>query len=428
MVRQFLFSIPLVLALLGFVAWYPAQNAAAWADDSEDEEDEEDEEAEEDEDDGEPDDEADDDDTPDLNASLPAATPRLTYGKDNSETYRRGELSAARLTQRDLRRLQQAGFHVIRRQSANRIGQGIVARLETPKKQDARAALRLARRLVPSGVFDLSHLYGPSAQVYGRKLTGMPRAHACVKGGRIGMIDGAITRHPSLKGSKIQHKSFSAGKQDSLHGTAVLSVLAGAPPRSTSALNGTRVYAASVFTNAQAGQFADVIDLVAALNWQVQNRVEVVNMSLTGPDNALLREAVLASARAGLIIVAAAGNGGASGQPRYPAAYSQTIAVAAIDARGRAYKLGSRGRYIDIAAPGVDVWGAHATSGGDALWTGTSFAAPFVTLELAAARKAGGIQTVEHARAHLARSARDLGPAGKDPRFGHGLMQATACR
>lgn len=174
--------------------------------------------------------------------------------------------------------------------------------------------------------------------------------------------------------------------------------------------------------------FADAIDVVAALDWQVRNRVPVVNMSLTGPDNALLKDAVHAAAQAGTIIVAAAGNGGANGGPRYPAAYPETIAVAAVDSRGRGYKHNSRGRYVDIAAPGVNVLAANARSGGQALWSGTSFAAPFVTLELAAARKAGRVRSVSQARAYLARNARDLGPRGKDPMFGHGLLQVAACR
>jgi subtilisin family serine protease len=68
------------------------------------------------------------------------------------------------------------------------------------------------------------------------------------------------------------------------------------------------------------------------------------------------------------------GNGGKEA-PAYPAAHPDVIAVTAIDADARIYKKANRGEYIDLAAPGVDVWAAKA-GGGGSYRSGTSFAVP----------------------------------------------------
>ena len=53
---------------------------------------------------------------------------------------------------------------------------------------------------------------------------------------------------------------------------------------------------------------------------------------------------------------------------------------------------------------------------------------PLVTAEIAAAYDQGLVRTVEEARAFLAKNARDLGRRGRDPEFGAGLLQLSACR
>ncbi|NJR13334.1 MAG: hypothetical protein HC779_02440 [Phyllobacteriaceae bacterium] len=56
--------------------------------------------------------------------------------------------------------------------------------------------------------------------------------------------------------------------------------------------------------------------------------------------------------------------------------------------------------------------------------TGTSFAAPFVTAALAVAGFARPAEPFAQVLAQLKADALDLGVAGADPVFGHGLVQA----
>ncbi|MFN6999440.1 MAG: S8 family serine peptidase, partial [Elioraea tepidiphila] len=54
--------------------------------------------------------------------------------------------------------------------------------------------------------------------------------------------------------------------------------------------------------------------------------------------------------------------------------------------------------------------------------SGTSYAVPFVAAALALARQ-GGLDPAEAAR-RLAAAAQDLGPPGRDPIYGWGLVRA----
>ena len=76
--------------------------------------------------------------------------------------------------------------------------------------------------------------------------------------------------------------------------------------------------------------------LVAALEWAVDNEMDVVNMSLgTSANIDALHDACEEAYAAGLVLVASAGNEGdgnaAPNEVSYPAAYASVIAVAATD-------------------------------------------------------------------------------------------------
>ncbi|MFT3691062.1 S8 family serine peptidase [Paenirhodobacter sp.] len=289
------------------------------------------------------------------------------------------------------------------------------------------AALAAAVAAAPRAVFDLSHVYSPGGAVYGRGVMGMPVRGSCVSGARIGIIDTAIADHPSLRGVAIRREPASARFRPAPHGTAVASIIAGKTPAGGQLVSSAVLYSAAVFDGRGETLYADAIDLVAALDWMADEKVKVVNLSIAGPPNALLQDAVARSVSRGAILVAAAGNGGPRGGPRYPAAYPGVIGVTATDRRNRIYRNASTGDFVDIAAAGVNVWAADPGAPQGAEWTGTSFAAPFVTVELAAAVRAGAVRDSAAALDWLTKGARDLGSPGRDKVFGAGLMQARAC-
>lgn len=145
----------------------------------------------------------------------------------------------------------------------------------------------------------------------------------------------------------------------------------------------------------------------------------VISMSLgSTADSVTLRNAV-AAASGSALIVAAAGNSGASTM-EYPAGYPEVVSVAATNRGDGHAGFSTANAKVEIAAPGEDVlstWndGAYRTA------SGTSMATPHVAgvAAIIAARVSGGPAAW---RARLAASVDDLGPAGRDPRFGFGRV------
>jgi hypothetical protein len=328
-----------------------------------------------------------------------------------------------------------------------------VARVELPEGMSLAQGKALLEARIPGIQVDVNALYSPMASLslppadYGRQMIGWTKpAAGCGKDIRLGMIDtGVDTRQPALATRHIRQKSFLAPGAVAApleHGTAIAGILVGAPAASQmAAANGgdataadapstgagllpeAELYAASIFSTDAAGKpQATALAFVGALDWLVGAGVKAINVSLAGEDNLLMDLAVKQATERGAVLAAAAGNGGPGARPAYPAALDPVIAVTAVDADGRLYDRANRGDYIDVAAPGVRVHSPAAPGAG--FETGTSFAAPFVTAVLAARIAAGAPDDAKALHALLAETSRDLGPPGRDPEFGWGLVQS----
>ncbi|MFV0476646.1 MAG: S8 family serine peptidase [Parahaliea sp.] len=239
---------------------------------------------------------------------------------------------------------------------------------------------------------------------------------------KIGMIDSQVdTSHPDLSGSRIHVASFvhDSASAPNFHGTAIASMIAADGEHYRGLAPRARLYAAGVFEqDDNLGEVASTVSLVRALDWLVTSGVDVVNVSLAGPPNKLLETALKRAANRGVLVLAAAGNGGPVAKPMYPAAYDTVVAVTAVDTGGRIFRLANRGDYLDIAAPGVGM--LHARPGGGyATSSGTSFAVPFATTAAARLRQ---LEPAANVMDSLFADARDLGPPGRDDIYGYGLL------
>ncbi|MET1159529.1 MAG: S8 family peptidase [Thermoprotei archaeon] len=158
-----------------------------------------------------------------------------------------------------------------------------------------------------------------------------------------------------------------------------------------------------------------------------EDDADVISMSLGGPDSQTLYEAVKYAYSYGVVLVAAAGNEGAD-QPSYPAAYSEVIAVGAIDQNYQVPDWSNRNP--DVVAPGVDVMSTIPDGGYDTM-SGTSMACPHVSGTVAliqALRLAAGLSklTPDEVMQLLRNTAIDLGDPGYDSLYGYGLVDAYA--
>jgi subtilisin family serine protease len=152
--------------------------------------------------------------------------------------------------------------------------------------------------------------------------------------------------------------------------------------------------------------------------------VRVMNLSVGGPEDRLLASMVGAAARKGIIVVSAAGNDGPLGKPSYPAAFDNVIAVTAVDAARRLYAQATRGSFVDLAAPGVDIL-SNGPGGRAQLFSGTSAATAFASGAVARLLQQRSLTQAE-LEALLRDTATDLGLGGRDAEFGDGLI--NVCR
>ncbi|MEU6643334.1 S8 family peptidase [Saccharomonospora sp. NPDC046836] len=119
--------------------------------------------------------------------------------------------------------------------------------------------------------------------------------------------------------------------------------------------------------------------VVAGIDWVAQNASgpSVANMSLGGPADPVLDEAVRGAIAAGVTFGIAAGNEAQDAGGTSPARVTEAITVAASDEKDAEAGFSNYGTVVDLYAPGVDITSAWH-DGGENTISGTSMATPHV--------------------------------------------------
>lgn len=328
------------------------------------------------------------------------------------------------------------GFRVVSEEQFRSLGFR-VAELSTPGGLPVPIALRRLRQADPAGSYDLNPRYAAAGtpcegvRCDGQQLVGWPTA-GCPLVTDVGVLDTAIAAdNPALRGHAIEQKHFGnsgTSEAGARHGSEIASLFLGnAEAGFAGLLPRARIFAANIFDVSRDGSTStNALKIAQGFDWLVGQHPAVINVALAGPDNSVLHETVSRVVSAGVPIVAAAGNGGHAGPPRYPAAYSKVIAVTAVDRYRKVFQDANEGDYITLAAPGVQLWVADATGQGH-FADGTSFATPFVSAEIALLRSTRPTATPPQLTSLLRAHALRLGNTGPDPVFGAGLLQTAGC-
>src|SRR5439155_17391931 len=222
---------------------------------------------------------------------------------------------------------------------------------------------------------------GDSAQYIVEKL-GLAEAHLIATGKdvKVAVIDSEIdAKHPDLEGAISG--SYDALPSDDQtahpHGTGMAGAIA-SHQRLLGVAPGAKLLAVRAFGVNTGGAQGTSMNIVKGLQWAVDQGAKVINMSFAGPRDPILQQAIKRLTDQGIVLIAAAGNAGAKSAPLFPGADPNVIAVSATDMDDKTYKNANRGKYVAIAAPGVDIL-VPAPEGGYQLTTGTSVAAAHIS-------------------------------------------------
>lgn len=355
--------------------------------------------------------------------------PRLIEADPNGNPIVRNEVLALNPADAALARAESAGFSVLRVRSLTALGIRLVI-LRVPAGISTSRALNELRRLDPAGTYDFDHIYTESGLVSAG--SGRPGVRAQTEPGTtnqailapnkavLGLIDSGVeVGHPVFRGASIYQHGCAGAQIPSTHGTAVASLMIGRAAQFTGAAPGAVLYAADVYCGKPAGGALDAV--AAAFAWMASEGVPVINVSLVGPPNALLRQVVDRVLAVGSLIVAAVGNDGPAAPPLYPADYPGVVGVTAVDAKRRVLFEAARGPQVMFAAPGADIDAARSPRG-LAPVRGTSFAAPLVAGLLAEQLHRPDPQSARLAVQALVSRAIHLGASGRNTVYGYGLV------
>ena len=320
---------------------------------------------------------------------------------------------------------------IARRFGATQLRVGDVFRIARPRARAFAAALRAAgglRFAEPNVTLTRSSALDVAPGGYARGYIVAPGLAPPAPGTvAIAVVDDRVdVSHPDVAANARQ---LNPGPVLGPHGTMVASAAAGA-------FNG--VGTVGIFPSAPVLSVGLPVDITCAdaangIVAAARAGAKIINLSFGSPnDCAALFGTVQVAYAGGSLVVAAAGNEFAAGNPViYPAAYPHVLSVAALEPNLAPSGFSSENTAVDVAAPGVNVPlsipGAFDTEDGAVdgvtLASGTSFAAPMVAGAAAWLATARPDLTNGQLADVLRRSARDVGAGGYDPAAGFGLIQ-----
>jgi len=251
----------------------------------------------------------------------------------------------------------------------------------------------------------------------------------------VAIIDTGVDRyHPEFYGRIVQGWDFVNNDpypdDDHWHGTHVAGIAAAQGNNSRGVAGvawNVKIMPLKVLDYSGDGTYAN---LAAAIVWAADRGVKVLNMSLGGDESSkVLADAVDYAYRKGCLMVAAAGNE-RTNQVFYPAAYTQVIAVSAVNYYSGTAWYSNYGPEIEVAAPGGD--GGYSIPSTVPGWygyytyaIGTSMATPHVAGLAALLWSANPSLTAAQVRYCITSTAVDLGNPGRDWYYGYGVIDAA---
>lgn len=251
----------------------------------------------------------------------------------------------------------------------------------------------------------------------------------------VAVIDTGIAHdHPEFAGRILPGYDFVNGdddpEDDHGHGTHVAGIVAAAVNNNEGVVGVCgfcQILPIKVLTAQKEGSAQGI---AVGLRYAADQGAHIAVLSLgKNTGSRLIIDAIDYARERHLFIVAAAGNEN-SAVPFYPAAYPGVFAVSATTRTDQRYSHSNYGAYIDVSAPGDDIFSTYPDLGnqygGYLSMSGTSMAAPFVAGLAALLLAQNPDRTPDDLARLISTTALDLGQPGRDPIYGHGRIDPVA--
>ncbi|GGH84180.1 hypothetical protein GCM10007362_38630 [Saccharibacillus endophyticus] len=245
------------------------------------------------------------------------------------------------------------------------------------------------------------------------------------KGVRIAILDTGISDKSGLKisGGTSTVEGVTSYNDDNGHGTVVAGIIGAKSKAYKGIAPDASIYAVKVMDKDGNGSTQS---LAQGLDWAIRQRMDVINLSLSFPQQSdAVQDLLKKAADQGITVIVAAGNAGTSEGTgdtlAFPAKSPETITVAAVDSGLKRAVFSGTGSSVELSAPGVDIV-STSLSGKYKISDGTSMAAPFVSGMVAVMKQAYPNLSAEQIRTALQNSAVDLGASGRDNLYGYGMI------
>jgi type VII secretion-associated serine protease mycosin len=253
---------------------------------------------------------------------------------------------------------------------------------------------------------------------------------------KVAVIDtGVDTVNRQLRTAVVGGKSFLGGAATADrvgHGTKVAGIIAARrSPESGFIGLAPEAVIIPIRQNDDQGS-GNVNTMIAAIKYAADAGAKVINISqdtatrMPAELDAAFRAAIKYAQAKDALVVAAAGNNGVNGTVKetYPAAYPGVLAVAASGRNNERAPFSQPGKFVGVAAPGIDMI-STVPRGGHCVDHGTSFAAPYVSGVAALIRAKHPGWTYEQVITQIEQTA-DRAKPGRDNFVGWGVIDPVA--
>lgn len=244
----------------------------------------------------------------------------------------------------------------------------------------------------------------------------------------VAVIDSGVdSSHPDLQGKVIPGYNFIADntetKDENGHGTAVSGVIAAIYNNEIGITGVSADAKVEILPLKVAGADGKglISDMIHAVDYAVDYGVDVINISMgASSHSSILEDSIQDAINHDILVISSAGNEGNTSY-NYPASYEPVLSVGSVSKAHNHSTFSNYNDRVDVVAPGEGII-TTGLSHSYMFYDGTSFSSAILSGMAAYIKATNPSLSADETANIIKETVIDLGPIGKDDKFGYGLV------